>query len=97
MKDINQKLNIISQEIDETYKPEIDLTVRILQQRLELKITQSSIASSAHASAVLASIASKGKSHTVELQQETSALFEHHNYTQVQPEVEHSNRKQVKI
>ena len=96
LKNLDEMFSVISQEINETYKPERDLAVRILQERSELKSTPSWIASSALASAVLASIASKGKSPAVEPQQETSALFEHPKYTQVQPEVEPQQEKASK-
>ena len=62
LKNLYEKLSTLSQEIDETYKPERDLAVRILQERSEIKSKPPAIASSALASAVLASIASKGKS-----------------------------------
>ena len=47
LKNLYENLRTLSQEIDETYKPERDLAVRILQKRSELKSTPSSIASSA--------------------------------------------------
>ena len=96
LKNLYEKLSTLSQEIDETYKPERDLAVRILQERSQLKSKPSAIASSALASAVLASIASKGKSSAVEPQQEISALFEHPKYTHVKPEVEPQKEKSTK-
>ena len=83
LKNLDENLSTLSQEIDETYKPERDLTVRILPERSQLKSKSSAIASSALASAVLASIASKSKSPSIEPQQEISALFEHPKYTHV--------------
>ena len=96
LKNLYEKLSTLSQEIDETYKPERDLAVRILQERSELKSKPSAIASSALASAVLASIASKSKSPAIEPQQEISALFEHPKYTHVKPEVEPQQEKSTK-